>query len=82
MKKILDEAHDGVIFFSMGSNLKSSEMTPELRRILLKVFGSKKQIVLWKYEEDLQDKPKNLIIRNWMPQTAILGTMLFSYFHQ
>lgn len=73
MQEILDNAQHGVIYFSMGSSLKSSQMNPELKSILLKVFGSMKQTILWKYEEPLENIPKNLHIRQWMPQNDILG---------
>ncbi|XP_077289976.1 uncharacterized protein LOC143913834 [Arctopsyche grandis] len=73
LKTILDSAKEGVVYFSMGSNLKSSQMSPELKAIILKALGNLKQTVLWKYEEDLPGKPKNVIIRKWMPQTGILA---------
>ncbi|XP_077289977.1 UDP-glycosyltransferase UGT5-like [Arctopsyche grandis] len=73
LKTILDSAKDGVVYFSMGSNLKSSQMSPELKAIILKALGNLKQTVLWKYEEDLPGKPKNVVIRKWMPQTGILA---------
>lgn len=73
MQDILDNAKDGVIYFSMGSSLKSSQMNPELKSILLKVFASLKQTVLWKYEEPLENIPENLHIRQWLPQNDILG---------
>ncbi|XP_077289499.1 UDP-glycosyltransferase UGT5-like [Arctopsyche grandis] len=73
LKTILDSAKEGVVYFSMGSNLKSSQMSPELKAIILKALGNLKQTVLWKYEEDLPGKPKNVVIRKWMPQTGILA---------
>ncbi|XP_077289496.1 UDP-glycosyltransferase UGT5-like [Arctopsyche grandis] len=73
LKKILDSAKNGVIYFSMGSNLKSSDMSLELKSTLLKTLGTLKQTVLWKYEEVLPQTPKNVIIRKWMPQTGILA---------
>lgn len=72
----MDSAKEGVVYFSMGSNLKSSQMSPELKAIILKALGNLKQTVLWKYEEDLPGKPKNVVIRKWMPQTGILGIKL------
>lgn len=57
----------------MGSNLKSSDMSFELKTTLLKTLGTLKETVLWKYEEVLPETPKNVIIRKWMPQTGILG---------
>lgn len=82
LQKLLDSKKEGVIFFSMGSNLKSSELSIELRTGLLKFFGTLKQTVLWKFEEDLAGKPDNVVISSWLPQASILGefqdSMLYS----
>ncbi|XP_063832461.1 UDP-glycosyltransferase UGT5-like [Ostrinia nubilalis] len=73
LKKLLDSAKNGVIYFSMGSNLSSKDMPEELKKSLLKVFGALKQTVLWKFEEVLDDLPKNVHIVQWAPQPAILS---------
>ena len=68
----MDSAKDGVIYFSMGSNLKSKDLPDEVKTSLLKMFGSLKQTVLWKFEEVLPNLPKNVHILEWAPQQAIL----------
>ncbi|XP_022918227.2 UDP-glucosyltransferase 2-like [Onthophagus taurus] len=74
LEKILNDAKNGVIYFSMGSNLKGNKLYPEIREKLLKVFGKLKQTVLWKFEDDnLPGKPENVIIRKWFPQNDILA---------
>lgn len=57
----------------MGTNLMSSEM-PELKKIaFLQSFAKLKQKVIWKYESDLPEKPKNVLVKNWLPQNDILS---------
>lgn len=73
LQKLLDSKKEGVIFFSMGSNLKSADLSIELRTGLLKLFGTLKQTVLWKFEEDLPGKPDNVVISSWLPQASILA---------
>ncbi|XP_077289509.1 UDP-glucosyltransferase 2-like [Arctopsyche grandis] len=73
LKKVIESAKHGVIYFSMGSNLKSSEMDINMRKSILKALSTFKETVLWKFEEDLPDRPKNVIIRKWMPQSSILA---------
>ncbi|KAJ8711851.1 hypothetical protein PYW08_008805 [Mythimna loreyi] len=73
LKKLMDGAKDGVIYFSMGSNLRSKDLPDEVKISLLKMFGSLKQTVLWKFEEVLPDLPKNVHILEWAPQQAILA---------
>ncbi|KAJ8711850.1 hypothetical protein PYW08_008804 [Mythimna loreyi] len=73
LKKLMDSAKDGVIYFSMGSNLKGKDLPDEVKISLLKMFGSLKQTVLWKIEEVLPNLPKNVHILEWTPQQAILA---------
>ncbi|XP_055904974.1 UDP-glycosyltransferase UGT5-like [Eupeodes corollae] len=74
MQKFLDEAKDGVIYFSMGSNLKSSLIPVEKRDAILRTFKSLKQKVMWKFEEtNLPGKSDNVYINDWFPQEDILS---------
>lgn len=68
----MESNKNGVIYFSMGSNLKSKDWPEEIKTGLLKMFGNLKQTVIWKFEEDLPNVPKNVHILKWVPQTSIL----------
>ncbi|KAH8312485.1 hypothetical protein KR044_011015 [Drosophila immigrans] len=72
--KFVENAEHGVIYFSMGSNIRSSDLPAATRKVLLQTFGSLKQRVLWKFElEQLEDKPENVLISKWFPQPDILA---------
>ncbi|XP_022815581.1 UDP-glucuronosyltransferase 2A1-like [Spodoptera litura] len=73
LKKIMDNTKHGVVYFSMGSNLKSKDMPEELKKSLLQMFGTLKQTVLWKFEEKMDNLPSNVHILDWAPQQAILS---------
>ncbi|KAF5289141.1 hypothetical protein FQR65_LT02031 [Abscondita terminalis] len=74
LQTFLDDAKDGAIFFSLGSTIKSKDMSDEKRNSFLKVFSNLKQKVLWKWEnETLPNKTKNIKIATWFPQQAILA---------
>nr|ANI22010.1 UDP-glycosyltransferase 40U2 [Spodoptera exigua] len=73
LKKIIENSKHGFIYFSMGSNLKSKDWPEEVRVSLLKMFGSLKQTVLWKFEANMTDLPPNVHILEWAPQQAILS---------
>ncbi|EDW02191.1 GH20036 [Drosophila grimshawi] len=74
MQKFLDEAEHGAVYFSLGSQVKSSEFPPEKLKIFLDVFRSLKQRILWKFEDDkLPNKPANVMVQKWMPQSDILA---------
>ncbi|XP_057660077.1 UDP-glycosyltransferase UGT5-like [Diorhabda carinulata] len=72
-KIFMENATQGVILFSMGSNLKSANFEPEKRRAILKTFSKIKQKVIWKFESDLPEKPDNVLISSWLPQSDILA---------
>lgn len=69
----MDESKNGVIYFSLGANFKSTDMPDELKINLLNIFKGLKQTVIWKFEGDLPDRPDNVHIMEWAPQISILG---------
>ena len=70
----LDSSEAGVIYFSMGSTVKGSDMPEARRKVFMEVFSKLKQNVLWKWETDsLPGKPKNVKLGKWLPQSDILG---------
>ncbi|XP_034662757.1 UDP-glucuronosyltransferase-like [Drosophila subobscura] len=74
IEEFIEGAKHGVIYFSMGSNLKSKDLPLEKRQALLDTFSQLKQRVLWKFEDtDLPGKPKNVFISDWFPQDDILA---------
>nr|XP_026490706.1 UDP-glucuronosyltransferase 1-10-like [Vanessa tameamea] len=73
LQTILDASPQGAIFFSMGSLLKSSSLPEEAKQGLIKMLGELPYTVIWKYEEEIKNLPKNIHIRKWMPQTSILA---------
>uniref|UniRef100_A0A7G3B3E6 Putative udp-glucoronosyl and udp-glucosyl transferase n=1 Tax=Lutzomyia longipalpis TaxID=7200 RepID=A0A7G3B3E6_LUTLO len=74
MQEFIDGAEHGVVFFSLGSNVKSSLLAPEKLDAILKTFAKLKQRVLFKWEADsLPNQPKNVMTQKWMPQDDILA---------
>ncbi|GJQ76011.1 hypothetical protein Trydic_g18065 [Trypoxylus dichotomus] len=73
LRKILDDAKNGVIYFSLGSELKSENLPFTLRRGILRAFSKMKQTVLWKYGNDSLSTPANVITRRWFPQSDLLA---------
>ncbi|XP_017040220.1 UDP-glycosyltransferase UGT5 [Drosophila ficusphila] len=74
IEKFINESEFGAIYFSMGSNLKSKDLPPSKVQEILKAFHGLKQRVLWKFElDDLPNKPDNVYISDWFPQTDILA---------
>ncbi|XP_018579879.1 UDP-glucuronosyltransferase 1-8 [Anoplophora glabripennis] len=74
LKDFMDNAKEGVVYFSMGSNIKPSQMSDEKRTAILNALGKIKQKVLWKWNEDtLPGKPSNVRLSKWFPQQDILA---------
>jgi len=76
LQKFLDEAKDGVIYFSLGTNVRSELLPEEKRRAFIEAFSSLPQKILWKWDlAHLPGQPANVKIGKWLPQQDILGNM-------
>ncbi|XP_011700255.1 PREDICTED: UDP-glucuronosyltransferase 2B17-like [Wasmannia auropunctata] len=72
--KFLDGAHEGVLYFSLGSMIKMTSMPPKKLDAILKVLGSIPRKVLWKWEADeLPHKLDNVMARKWLPQFDVMN---------
>nr|CAD7597665.1 unnamed protein product [Timema genevievae] len=74
IKEFMDSAPEGVIYFSLGSNVRSDTMDAQKRQIFLDAFSELPGYhVLWKWESDsLPGQSKNVKIAKWMPQQDVL----------
>ncbi|EFA01500.1 Ecdysteroid UDP-glucosyltransferase-like Protein [Tribolium castaneum] len=73
LQKYLDEAKEGVIYFSLGSNVKSKFLPKEQFGKFMSAFSELPYKVLWKFEkEDMENKPDNVEIQKWLPQQDLL----------
>ncbi|XP_060823969.1 UDP-glucosyltransferase 2-like [Bombus pascuorum] len=73
LQAFLDDATNGFIYFSLGSNARSASIPLEIRRMFCDVFAKLPYRVVWKFEEDLPGKPDNVYIGKWLPQQTILA---------
>nr|XP_032525875.1 UDP-glucuronosyltransferase 2A1-like [Danaus plexippus plexippus] len=73
LQDLLDSSTKGVVYFSMGSVLKSANLPEKTKEGLIKVFSELPYTVLWKFEEKIEGLPKNVHVRPWMPQSSILS---------
>uniref|UniRef100_A0A0K8TF98 Glucuronosyltransferase n=1 Tax=Lygus hesperus TaxID=30085 RepID=A0A0K8TF98_LYGHE len=76
LKSFMDNADEGIVYFSMGSLVNMSQLTDDGRKLheFLGAFKSLKQKVLFKWSGSTLpkvDDPK-IWIREWFPQRAIL----------
>ncbi|CAH1153883.1 unnamed protein product [Phaedon cochleariae] len=74
LQKYLDDAKEGAILYSLGSNVRSVDLPVSTREALLKAFAKRKENILMKWEDDvLPGKPENVRISKWLPQSDILA---------
>lgn len=66
LKQFMDTAEHGIIYFSLGSNIKTIWLNEPKLKVLLESLGSLKQKVLFKWENaTLPNRPKNVMISKW-----------------
>ncbi|CAH1160087.1 unnamed protein product [Phaedon cochleariae] len=73
MKEFLDNATEGVVIFSMGSNLQASHFEEDKKNAIFKTFSKLKQKVLWKFEINYPEISNNVKILSWIPQNDVLA---------
>ncbi|XP_074028347.1 uncharacterized protein [Leptinotarsa decemlineata] len=72
LKQFLDGADNGVIYFSLGSNVKSKTMSNEFKKAIIGAFAEIPYKVLMKIDGELEGISSNVLVQNWMPQQDIL----------
>ncbi|XP_011193318.1 UDP-glycosyltransferase UGT5 [Zeugodacus cucurbitae] len=74
MEHFISSSPLDVIYFSLGTNVRSKNLPKEKLEALLNVFGSLNVNVLWKFEDtELPGKPNNVYISKWFPQFDLLA---------
>lgn len=67
---------EGVILFSLGTNLRSEYMPISKQKLFIDAFRQLPDYnFLWKFERNItaDELPKNVQIRSWIPQADILA---------
>lgn len=76
----MDEAKEGVIYFSLGSNIPDGQLPEHIRDAFVTAFSKLKQHVLWKIKVDsIPGLSSNVKLLQWAPQQDILGNYFFMH---
>lgn len=68
LQRFMNASKRGVIYMSLGSNVKASKLSQKYVRIFLNVFKSLDYDVIWKWEaNEMENKPKNVLLSKWLP---------------
>ena len=76
LKSFADSSKNGLVYFSLGTNVRSDKLGEENIAKIFKVFSRLSQYnFLWKFEtkDALKNLPKNVKIQAWMPQNDVLA---------
>lgn len=74
LKTFLDNATEGAVYFSLGSNPFGRTMPLERREAIEQALAELPFKVLWKFEAtQLKDIPKNVKVAKWVPQQDVLS---------
>lgn len=74
IKKFIDEAENGVIFFSLGTYVVDHLQPKTYFEMYTNVFKKLKHRVIWKTrKENIGELPSNVMVVKWAPQQDILG---------
>lgn len=74
IKTFIESAEHGVVYFSLGGNLKPSAMDEQKKRDIYESLAKLKQKVIWKWDdESLEVDKSKFLIRKWLPQDDILA---------
>lgn len=76
----IEDSPNGVIFFTFGSIIKMSSLPEHIEKAFKEALAQVPQRVLWKYDGEMKDKPKNVMTKPWFPQRDILSTIYFNNF--
>lgn len=72
LQTFLDDAKEGVIYFSLGTNVGPKSVNETLRAEILNAFRKLPYKVLMKFKAELKDIPKNVNVQKWVPQQDVL----------
>ncbi|XP_073820257.1 UDP-glycosyltransferase UGT4-like [Musca autumnalis] len=82
IEDFVSSAEHGVIYFSLGTNVKTKHLHPQVLEKIYNVLSKLPQKVLWKCDDEsnVPGNSTNILFRKWLPQADILGhpkTILF-----
>ncbi|NP_001243963.1 UDP-glycosyltransferase UGT340C2 precursor [Bombyx mori] len=73
LKTYLDNSKRGVVYASLGTNVRASAMSKEFLETFIKAFEALPYDILWKIDgDDIKAFPKNVRVQKWFPQRDLL----------
>lgn len=74
IQDFIDNAEHGVVYFSLGGNLKPSLMAIEKQQAIIKSLSKLKEKIIWKWDDESADVDRSkFLVKKWFPQDDILA---------
>ncbi|XP_034488820.1 UDP-glucuronosyltransferase 2C1 [Drosophila innubila] len=74
LAQFLDDAPQGVILMTLGTELRSSDLSAATLALILDTFAILPQRIIWKFEGNQRPNASaNIYMNEWLPQQAILA---------
>ncbi|XP_055918804.1 UDP-glycosyltransferase UGT5 [Eupeodes corollae] len=81
IKRFLDDAREGAIYFSLGTILKCSDIDSEKFTAIITVIGKLKEKVLWHCDlKKVENQPKNLLLQDIVSSSDVLAHPHVTFF--
>ncbi|XP_055858572.1 UDP-glycosyltransferase UGT5 [Episyrphus balteatus] len=81
IKRFLDDAREGAIYFSLGTVLKCSDLDSDKLNAIVAVIGKLKEKVLWHCDlKKVDNQPKNLLLQNIVISSDVLAHPHVTFF--
>lgn len=77
----MQSSKHGVILFSLGTNVLWNNLKSDIDKTFIEAFSKIPQTILWKCDRKFENLPKNVIVREWLPQSDLLGTFIVLHTH-
>uniref|UniRef100_W8BNH9 UDP-glucuronosyltransferase 2C1 n=1 Tax=Ceratitis capitata TaxID=7213 RepID=W8BNH9_CERCA len=72
--ELLDGSPEGVIYFSLGSNIQGKHLQADKARIMYSVVSKLPYKVLWQWgDSGYPGNSSNIVYKNWLPQSDVLA---------
>ncbi|XP_066151121.1 UDP-glycosyltransferase UGT5-like [Euwallacea fornicatus] len=65
VKDFLDDASEGAIYFSLGSNIKGKHLNSSMKNTIINAFSKMPYKVLWKIDDTFEKLPPNILTSKW-----------------
>lgn len=81
IKRFLDDAREGAIYFSFGTVLKCSDLEIDKLTAIVRVIGKLKEKVLWHCDmKTVDNQPKNLLLQNIVISSDVMAHPHVTFF--